>query len=246
MSFSDGKFADIYSRVRPTYPAELYYWLSQQVSSPGVAWDCGCGTGQASVDLAAYFEKVEASDICESQIAKATPHRKIHYQVSPAEHTPYPDDYFDVICVAHAIHWFDLEAFWQEVCRVLKPGGIFVCWGYNGLEVGELEDKAITEQVMPYLKDYWPPQNALLWNDYKDIKFPFTPLEVPSFELTCSWSLTQMLDFIRSWSASQLRIEDCGDGFLSEADAILRAVWAEPTKKRDIRLPFFVKAGRVV
>ncbi|WP_418138712.1 class I SAM-dependent methyltransferase [Marinomonas sp. RS-M-Aa-14] len=160
----------------------LYYWLSQQVTSPSVVWDCACGTGQASVDLAAYFDRVEASDISESQITAATPHRKVNYQVCPAEKTPYPDHYFDVVCVAHALHWFDLEAFWTELKRVLKPGGMFVCWGYNWLQVGEAEDKAIAESVLPHLTTYWPPQSRLLWNQYRDIQFPFALMDVPEFE----------------------------------------------------------------
>jgi SAM-dependent methyltransferase len=241
----DGQSSTYYSRTRPLYPAELYYWLSQQVAAPSVVWDCACGTGQASVDLAAYFDRVEASDISESQITAATPHRKVNYQVCPAENTPYPDHYFDVVCVAHALHWFNLEAFWAELKRVLKPGGMFVCWGYNWLQVGEAEDKAIAESVLPHLAAYWPPQSRLLWNQYRDIQFPFALIEVPEFELSCHWTVTQTLDFIRTWSASQLRIQEQGEEFLVNASPIIRDAWSEPSKKQEVRLPFFVKAGRL-
>lgn len=240
----DGQSSTSYSRTRPMYPAELYYWLSQQVPSSSVVWDCACGTGQASVDLAAYFDRVEASDISESQVTAATPHRKVNYQVFPAENTLYPDHYFDVVCVAHALHWFNLEAFWTELKRVLKPGGMFVCWGYNWLQVGEAEDKAIAESVLPHLENYWPAESRLLWNQYRDIKFPFELIEVPAFELNCHWSVAQTLDFIRTWSASQLRIQEQGDDFLLEASPVIREAWSEPTKKQQIHLPFFVKAGR--
>jgi SAM-dependent methyltransferase len=242
----DGKTSTIYSKTRPMYPAELYYWLSQQVDSTGVVWDCACGTGQASVDLAAYFERVEASDISESQVTGATPHRKVNYQVYPAEKTDYPDNYFDVVCVAHALHWFDLEAFWKEVRRVLKPGGIFVCWGYNWLQIGKAEDRVVAEDVLPYLEPYWPPESRLLWNQYRDIEFPFEEIDVPNFELRCHWSATQTLDFIRSWSSSQLRIKESGDDFLLKASPILRDAWSKPNQKQEVCLPFFVKAGRLV
>ena len=130
----DPSTAANYSRVRPTYPPELYYWLSHQVARPERVWDCACGTGQASIDLAAYFNQVEATDISEAQIAKATPHRKINYSVQPSEHTNFPDNYFDAVCVAHALHWFDLSYFWQEVRRVLKPDGKLFIWGYNWVQ----------------------------------------------------------------------------------------------------------------
>jgi len=241
----DGQSSNIYSRARPTYPAELYYWLSQQVSSAGVVWDAACGTGQASIDLAAYFDKVEASDISESQIAEATPHRKVNYRVFPSEKTEYPDNYFDAVCIGHALHWFDLDLFWQEVQRVLKPGGLFVCWGYNWFTLGEPEDLVISEHVLPLLSSYWPVKSRLLWNQYKDIHFPFEPIEVPQFDLYCNWSVSQTMDFIRSWTAAQLRIQDQGDDFLVEANQMLRSVWTNPFHKKQVCLPFFVRAGRM-
>ncbi|MEL0637130.1 methyltransferase domain-containing protein [Marinomonas sp. TI.3.20] len=241
----DGRSSGIYSRARPTYPAELYYWLSHQVKSSGVVWDAACGTGQASIDLAAYFDKVEASDISESQIAEATPHRKVHYQVFPSEKTNYPDHYFDAVCIGHALHWFDLDLFWQEVKRVLKPGGLLVCWGYNWLTVGEQEDLVISEHVLSHLSSYWPVQSRLLWNQYRDIQFPFEPIDVPKFDLYCNWSVSQTMDFIRSWTAAQLLIQDEGDDFLVQANTVLRSVWSDPLHKKQIHLPFFVRAGRM-
>lgn len=241
----DGRSSGIYSRSRPTYPAEFYYWLSQQVNSTDVVWDAGCGTGQAAIDLAAYFNRVEASDISESQISEATPHRKVQYQVFPAEKTQYPDNYFDAICVGHALHWFNLDEFWQEVKRVIKPGGLFVCWGYNWLTVGEQEDVVITEHVLPYLSSYWPEQSRLLWNQYHDIHFPFELMAVPTFDLYCNWTMSQTMDFMRTWTASQLRIQEKGDDFLVDANQVLSSVWENPTQKKQVTLPFFVKAGRV-
>ncbi|SBS31260.1 Ubiquinone/menaquinone biosynthesis C-methyltransferase UbiE [Marinomonas spartinae] len=241
----DGRSSGIYSRSRPTYPAELYYWLSQQVKATDVVWDSACGTGQAAIDLAAYFNRVEASDISESQIAEATPHRKVNYQVFPSEKTHYPDNYFDAICVGHALHWFHLEAFWQEVKRVMKPGGLFVCWGYNWLRVGEQEDEVIAQHVLPHLTSYWPQESRLLWDQYKDIRFPYEPIETPSFDLQCNWTMSQTMDFMRTWTASQLRIQDKGDDFLVEANQILSTVWQNPTQKKRITLPFFVKAGKI-
>ena len=178
-----------YSRVRPTYPAELYYWLSKQVSRTDRVWDCACGTGQASIDLAAYFHHVEATDISEAQIAKATPHRHVQYSVQPAEQTHFPDHYFDAVCVAHALHWFDLDRFWAEVRRVLKPDGKVFIWGYNWIEFEQDVSEAVKERILPVLHPYWPEQTSLLRCQYESIDFPFTKIETPTFDLNIKHKL---------------------------------------------------------
>ena len=238
--------SDVYSKGRPTYPPELYLWLSNQVKNQQCVWDCACGTGQVSIDLAAYFEQVEATDISESQIAEAIPHRKVNYKVSPSEVCEYPDQHFDAICVGQALHWFDLEKFWPEVKRTLKPGGIFACWGYSWLSVCPEIDDIINSQIMSKLKPHWPAQNRTLWNQYDDVTFPLEMLDVPEFELTFKWNAYRLFDYMQTWSAIRaLEHEDATQVLADAWDAIIK-VWQEPLEKREVTIPFFVKAGRVL
>ena len=37
----------------------------------------------------------------------------------------------DLITVAQALHWFDRPKFYEECKKVLKPGGLFVAYGYG-------------------------------------------------------------------------------------------------------------------
>ena len=64
MTFKDhfSAHAAIYRAARPDYPAALYDFLVEAAPSNERAWDAGCGNGQASVDLAARFREVVASD----------------------------------------------------------------------------------------------------------------------------------------------------------------------------------------
>ena len=39
------------------------------------------------------------------------------------------------VTVALAMHWFDLDRFYAEVRRVLKPNGIIAVWGYGFTEI---------------------------------------------------------------------------------------------------------------
>ncbi len=117
-----------YAQARPHYPAALFDWLAAHCAKRTLAWDCGAGNGQASVALAAYFEQVHATDISAAQLAEAPAHPRIHYRVAPADASALPSHTADLITVAQALHWFDLDAFYAEARRVLRPGGLIAAW----------------------------------------------------------------------------------------------------------------------
>ena len=64
MSFKDhfSGHAAVYHEARPDYPAALFDFLAGEAPSRELAWDAGCGNGQASVALAEHFEAVVATD----------------------------------------------------------------------------------------------------------------------------------------------------------------------------------------
>ena len=47
-----------YAAFRPRWPPELFSWLSGQVYSRDLAWDCATGNGQAARALAAHFDRL--------------------------------------------------------------------------------------------------------------------------------------------------------------------------------------------
>ena len=60
-----------YAHLRPTYPEDLFAFLSKTVASHAVAWDCATGNGQAATHLARYFGRVLATDESAEMIAQA-------------------------------------------------------------------------------------------------------------------------------------------------------------------------------
>src|SRR5213594_4767762 len=116
--------ANRYADFRPHYPAELFDYLGALVPRNSVVWDCACGNGQATLDLAARFHRVVATDASREQVAAATPHANVEYRVAPAEKSGLPDESVALITVAQALHWFDLERFYAEAKRVLSPTGV--------------------------------------------------------------------------------------------------------------------------
>ena len=101
--------AAIYREARPTYPPQLFAWLAQQTPDRELAWDCGCGNGQATVALAADFAHVIGTDPSANQIAGAQAAAKVEYRVEPAEQSSLPDTSASLVTVAQALHWFDFE-----------------------------------------------------------------------------------------------------------------------------------------
>ena len=79
MSFKDhfSRLAAQYAAFRPEYPPGLFDYLAQLCRERRVAWDCACGTGQASVALAGHFATVVATDASPQQLAAATPHSHV-------------------------------------------------------------------------------------------------------------------------------------------------------------------------
>src|SRR5450756_451873 len=112
-----------YADFRPHYPAELFDFLAKEVPANSTVWDCACGNGQATVDLARRFEKVVATDASAEQIASASRQANIEYRVATAEPSGLPDQSVQLVTVAQALHWFNLDRFYAEVNRVLAPGG---------------------------------------------------------------------------------------------------------------------------
>src|ERR1044071_6234468 len=112
-----------YADFRPHYPAALFDYLAALAPRDSLVWDCACGNGQATRDLAERFDRVIATDASREQIASAAPHPKVEFRVASAERSGLPDGTVGLITVAQALHWFDLERFHAEATRVLRPDG---------------------------------------------------------------------------------------------------------------------------
>src|SRR5919107_2952264 len=102
-----------YSFSRPTYPAELFEFISNITPNKNLAWDCGTGNGQAAIGLCKYFKKVIASDASKNQIDNKFKRENILYHVFPAEDAAnLSNDSVDLVTVATAVHWFNFKRFY--------------------------------------------------------------------------------------------------------------------------------------
>lgn len=239
--FSDK--ADIYERARPRYPIEIFSYLSSLCKKTDFAWDCACGNGQAAIDLVKYFDRVYASDVSQAQIDNAKEHPRINYCVTASEKTALANNSVDLICVAQALHWFDYEAFWPEVHRVLKRGGIFCALGYNLPSIDAQIDKLIQKTILAVIEPYWAPQNKLIWDHYNDITFGFKKIESPKFNMSIDWNLNEFFAFIHTFSATRRCIDSEGDAFFKYAYLEAAKLWGNKQTKKQVVFDFVFYVG---
>ena len=190
-----------YARYRPIYPPEVFEFLNSLLAGKQNAWDCGTGNGQVAVELAKIFRNVYATDISEQQLKNAVQKENIMYSQQSAEETDFEDNYFDLVSVAQAIHWFDFEKFYSEVKRTLKPGGIIAVLGYGLFKADEETEKVILDLYNNLTGPYWDPERKYLDENYKTIPFPFKEVTVPTFEQRLVWNFDQLTGYLKTWSA---------------------------------------------
>lgn len=239
--------ADGYVRYRPSYPDALFDCLAGIAPARQLAWDVGCGSGQATLDLADRFERVIGTDISAGQIAVAPSHPNVSYRVASAEASGLDAALVDLVTVAQALHWFDLEAFYREVRRVAKPGGVLAVWSYGTVSIG---DDAINDKLMRFLREtlgaYWQAGRRHVDSGYCELPFPFEEIAPPPFGLVVDWTLQQLLGYARSWSAVARYVAERGQDPVNALAEEVAPLWGDAYAMHKVRWPLTVRIGRVV
>ena len=238
------KQAQLYAQYRPKYPEEVYAYLASLAPGHSLAWDCGTGNGQAAIGLAAYFDRVYATDASAEQVSRAQPHEKVEYRVESAEHVSLGDSSVDLVTVAVAVHWFDFDEFYREVRRVLKPDGILAVWTYSFTEISPEIDSVVRTYYYETLRGFWPERIHYLEEKYETLPFPFEEIASPSFAMERNLNLAQYAGFLDSWSATQRYKEQKGHHPLGVIWDELSAAWGNEKEPRLVRWPLYFRIGR--
>jgi SAM-dependent methyltransferase len=118
--------ADAYERARPSYPPDAVGWFAEHLRiAPGARIvDLAAGTGKFTRLLEPFGADLLAVEPVEGmarQLREAVP--DVPLVSSAAESLPFATHSLDAVSVAQAFHWFDADAAFAELHRVLRPGG---------------------------------------------------------------------------------------------------------------------------
>ncbi len=247
MSWKDNfsRQADIYAKYRPKYPQYLYDFLMTLVKNNHVAWDCATGNGQVATSLAAFFDKVIATDASLSQLAYAKPLPNVEYRVAKAESSGFKSNSVDLITVAQAIHWFDFEKFFSEVRRKAHNDTVIAVWGYGLLKISANLDEILQDLYANVLGDYWDRERKHLDNAYQTIPFPFKTIPTPRFSMQLEWNLADLMGYLNTWSSVQKFIVAENYSPLEKVEADLKKSWGDRNVPKKIDWDIYLKVGKV-
>lgn len=249
MPFKDcfSQLARGYARYRPHYPPSLFEYLVSLIPDGTTAWDCATGNGQVALALTNYVQQVYATDASFQQIEQAFQHERIHYQVAPAEKTNLADHLVDLVTVGQALHWFDLESFYQEVRRVVKPTGIIAVWCYGFFEIPDASQPIhqALQHFFELIEPFWTPERDLVNQRYQTVPFPFEEVASPPFVMVADWTAHHLIGYLGTWSAVHLFSQQKGQAAIAAALNDLEEAWEDPVTPLLVRWQLHTRIGKV-
>ena len=95
------------------------------------------------------------------------------------------------------------------------------------------------------LAGFWPQERRIVEEGYRSLPFPFPEIDTPSFVMTATWSLAELLGYVRTWSAVQEIARARGGEAYAGFERALASVWGDPDRRRPAHWDLALRLGRV-
>jgi len=207
------EIAEIYDRVRPTYPPDVVDHLIDctSLSSRSSILEVGCGTGQLTRLLAARRLHITAVELGErmAQVARRNlaSYPDVRVVRGNFETWEADDASCDLVCSAQAFHWVDPEIGYPKAHRLLRPEGwLALLWnlypgGHTRLH-DEIEE-IYRAQAME-IASRWPADSLSSRIDRTIAEMSrsgcFAKPDVWQHSWSCTYSSAEYADLLRTFS----------------------------------------------
>ncbi|XP_013402564.2 putative methyltransferase DDB_G0268948 [Lingula anatina] len=256
-----------YAKYRPQWTKNIVdrviTYLQEKLPAPyDQALDVGCGSGQFTHLLAPHFNHVTGIDVSDNQILQANNKNdmsNVRFKKGSGESFPVDDHSVDLVTSAQAAHWFDLDKFYAETERVLRPHGCVALLGYA---VPVLDSNPHGEILSKYIRDFygrlwktscWDEMRKHVDNRYPDERFACRlPLREYVRDETLSMeydtTLEHFIGYVSSWSGYNKYMEKYPESKILEdlQENLLKTMDREATIHSELHVtfPIFMLLGR--
>jgi SAM-dependent methyltransferase len=188
---------------------------------------------------------VIATDASEAQLRNATQVPNVEFRVAKAESSGLESGSVDLVTVAQALHWFELDEFYTEVRRVTVPGGVIAAWSYGAGSAGDDIESLLRGFQDVTVGPYWDARRKWVDEGYRTIPFPFEEIPSPPIQLRVEWTLSQLGGYLRSWSAVAKFVGERGYDPVAPLLEQIGQHWGPPERTRTVTWPLAVRVGRI-
>ena len=231
LSFNEA--AEIYDKVRPSYPSDLFDVLFQMLPSQPEIVEVGPGTGQATKDLLARGASVLAIEIGPEMAAKLRSNLssdRLRIEVGDFETMEIEPGEADAVFSATAYHWITQEAQTDRPAAILRPGGLLAI--VDLIQVDSPEDGGFFAAAQPIYERYGPGHTgppaptrgsvdpaiqAVLDADRR-----FDCVDVRQYDWDQTYSASDYRNLMLSNSGTQMMEESDQVGLLDDMESFIR------------------------
>jgi SAM-dependent methyltransferase len=224
--------AEVYDRVRPSYPAELFDDLFNLLPPEPEIVEVGPGTGQATKDLLARGASVHAIEIGPALAAKLRsnlPSDRLRIRVGDFEATAITSG-ADGVFAATAYHWISPPAQTDRPAAILRPGGLVAI--ADLIQVDSPDDLGFFAAAQPIYERYGeahtgspaptrdrvdPAIRAELDADQR-----FDSVAVRRYDWNQTYGASAYRNLMVSYSSTQMMDETRQLGLLDDMEAFIR------------------------
>ena len=142
-------FANTYDEGRPKLPEKSIEILKKYIKNDiDLIVDIGCGTGNSTEICTQFAKNVIGIEPSEDMLnkAKTKENDKLSFKKGFGDNTGLESNSADIVICSQAFHWMNPTSTIEEVCRILKKGGIFAVIDADFIPVIDLRlEKLIKE-----------------------------------------------------------------------------------------------------